>query len=190
MSGQQPQCSVVARLSRLRRLFHPGAFIGAAVLVTLGVASALALAAVPYPLLGRAAPDFALRAVVGSNVRLSEHQGEVVVLSFWGSRCEPCRAQLRALNESLGTYRSVGLAVLGISVDDDPTRALEFARGQTVEFPLLLDPKKAVGRQYEVDNLPMTLLVDRSGIVRYVHRDYSERQNALYLQELRALLNE
>ena len=47
-----------------------------------------------------------------------------------------------------------------------------------------------MSRSYEVDNLPMTVLIDRSGIVRYVLRDYSAESETLYLQQLRALLNE
>jgi peroxiredoxin len=160
-------------------------------LVSAGLfAGAAALAAAPYSLLGHEAPDFGLHAVAGSNVRLSEYRGEVVVLSFWGSRCAPCRTQLDALDKSLRTYQSAGLEVFGINVDDDQTRALEVAKSQSVSFALLLDPEKSVSRRYEVDNLPMTLLVDRSGIVRYVHRDYSGKEEALYLQQLRALLNE
>ncbi len=78
----------------------------------------------------------------------------------------------------------------GINVDDDQSRALEAAQGQAVTFALLLDPDKIVSRQYEVDNLPMTLLIDRGGIVRYVLRDYSAKSEDLYLRQLRALLNE
>jgi peroxiredoxin len=167
---------------------------GLVLAITLGLMLAAALnpasAAAPYPLLGREAPDFALHALVGSNVRLSEQRGQVVVLSFWGSRCAPCRTQLDALDKSLRTYQSVGLRVYGISVDDAPARALEFAQGQSVSFPLLLDPEKSVSRVYQVDNLPMTLLIDRGGVVRHVHRDYSAKEDALYLQQLRALLNE
>lgn len=148
------------------------------------------VAAAEYPLLGAQAPDFALRAFEGVNVRLSEHRGDVVVLSFWGSRCGPCRAQLEALDRSYETYRSAGLTVFGISVDDDPERAREFARARSVSFPLLHDPEKSVGRRYRIDNLPMTVLIDRNGAVRYVHRDYSPRSDARYLQQLRALLNE
>jgi len=154
------------------------------------VLGAPALADTGYSLLGHDAPDFALHAIAGGNVRLSEHRGDVVVLSFWGSRCTPCRAQLAALNRSLGTYRSAGLQVYGINVDDDQSRALAFAHGEAVTFALLLDPEKTVSRSYQVDNLPMTLLIDRSGMVRYVFRDYSAKNEDLYLQQLRALLNE
>ena len=188
MARTLQQRTAVPRSNGLRRL------VFVALCVVGGCLSAWALqpaqAAAPYRLLGREAPDFALHALVGSNVRLSEHRGEVVVLSFWGSRCSPCRMQLAALDQSLKTYSTVGLRVFGIGVDDDPTRSLEFAKGQSVEFPLLLDPTKDVSRRYQVDNLPMTLLIDRSGVVRHVHRDYSAKDDELYLQELRALLNE
>ena len=123
-------------------------------------------------------------------MRLSEHRGEVVVLSFWSSACDSCRKQLDALNRSLTTYRSAGLAVYGVGVDDVPARASEYARGLQVAFQMLLDPDKAVGRAYQVDNLPMTILIDRNGIVRYVLRDYTGASAALYLRQLRELLNE
>jgi len=176
------QRTAVPRSSGWRRLVFVALFVT-------GSLTALAAAA-PYSLLGHEAPDFALHAVVGTNVRLSEHLGEVVVLSFWGSSCGPCRTQLDALDKSLKTYQSVGLRVFGIGVDDDPARSLEFAKERSVAFPLLLDPQKDVSRRYQVDNLPMTVLIDRSGVVRHVHRDYSAKGDALYLQELRALLNE
>lgn len=171
----------------VRRLSWTWQYVLAAVLSAAAVAAA---GAAEYSLLGREAPDFALRAVEGSNVRLSEHRGEVVVLSFWGSRCGTCRAQLAALDRSLDTYSSAGLRVFGINVDDDQRAALESARSHDVRFPLLLDPQKDVSRRYVVDNLPMTVLIDRNGTIRHVHRDFSAKSEALYLNQLRALLNE
>jgi hypothetical protein len=55
---------------------------------------------------------------------------------------------------------------------------------------MLLDPGKDVSRAYQVDNLPMTVLIDRGGTVRRVHRDFGAKSDALYLNELRELLNE
>jgi peroxiredoxin len=160
-----------------------------ALVLTLAAAAGLA-AEPPYALVGRAAPDFALHAAAGDNVRLSEHRGEVVVLSFWSSRCTSCRTQLAALNRSFETYRSAGLSIYGVGVDDDPVQSRDFARSARVDFALLLDPAKEVSRSYQVDNLPMTVLIDRSGTVRYVLRDYSAASSTLYLQQLRMLLNE
>jgi len=160
-----------------------------AALAALG--AALSAPAQPtYALMGQPAPDFALHAAAGDNVRLSEHRGEVVVLSFWSSRCNSCRTQLAALNRSFQTYRSAGLEIYGVGVDDDPAQSREFARSAAVSFAMLLDPAKGVSRSYVVDNLPMTLLIDRNGVIRHVLRDYSAANETLYLQELRALLNE
>ncbi len=182
MSFQRPTGATLRR-------WCAGWLIAFALGQSLGAAAAFA-AGPTYELLGHEAPDFALRAVTGGNVRLSEHRGDVVVLSFWGSRCSSCRAQLEALNKTLATYRSAGLLVFGISVDDDPSRAVQFAHGQTVSFALLLDPEKNVSRTYQVDNLPMTVLIDRSGVVRHVIRDYNSKAQETYLQQLRGLLNE
>jgi peroxiredoxin len=170
---------------------RPRLVAGRCAAFALGVAGAAAVAAVPgYGLLNQAAPDFTLRAAAGSNVRLSEHRGEVVVVSFWSAGCGDCRAQLVALNRSLATYASAGLVVYGVGVDDDPVRAAEYAHDLRVAFPMLLDPSKSVARNYQVDILPMTVLIDRGGVVRNVVREYSRASEALYLQQLRMLLNE
>jgi len=173
---------------RRRDLARAGARLRPGVLALL---AATVVAAEPrYPLMGQAAPDFALHAAAGENVRLSEHRGEVIVVSFWSSRCTPCRSQLTSLNRSYQTYRSAGLQVYGVGVDDDPAQSREFAHSAQVGFAMLLDPAKGVARSYEVDELPMTVLIDRNGLIRYVLRDYSQANDTLYLQELRALLNE
>ena len=195
MSWQQPNPAwrdVAQRPVALR--WSAGACTGVTVLLgalglTLAAAAGLA-AEPPYALVGRAAPDFALHAAAGDNVRLSEHRGEVVVLSFWSSRCTSCRTQLTALNRSFATYRSAGLSIYGVGVDDDPVQSRDFARSARVGFALLLDPAKEVSRSYQVDNLPMTVLIDRNGTIRYVLRDYSDASSTLYLQQLRMLLNE
>ena len=184
MSLQRPDGPAARdRRSRVRL------FLQCAAVVLLGGGTA-ALAQRVYGLIARAAPDFTLHAVAGGNVRLSEHRGEVVVLSFWSSGCGTCRSQLDALNRSLATYRSAGLAVYGVGLDDVPARAADYARGVPVAFPMLLDPSKAVGRAYEVDNLPMTVLIDRNGTIRNVLRDFSMKSDDVYLQQLRVLLNE
>lgn len=139
---------------------------------------------------GLAAPDFALRAFAGSNVRLSEHIGQVVVISFWGVGCDACRGQLEALQQDFSRYGSQGLRVYGVEVADDQAEALHFARGTHVTFPLLLDPAKTVARLYDVDDLPMTVLIDRDGKIRQVVRDFTESSRRACEDELRTLLAE
>jgi peroxiredoxin len=149
-----------------------------------------ALAARPHAQPGLPAPDFALRALAGPNVRLSEHIGQVVVISFWGVGCDACRAQLEALGQDFSRYGSQGLRVYGVEVADDQTEALHFAHGTPVTFPLLLDPGKTVARLYDVDNLPMAVLIDRDGKIRQVVRDFNETSRRACEDELRTLLAE
>ncbi|HEY7890536.1 MAG TPA: TlpA disulfide reductase family protein [Steroidobacteraceae bacterium] len=139
---------------------------------------------------GLAAPDFALRAFAGPNVRLSEHIGQVVVISFWGVGCDACRGELAALQQDFGRYGAQGLRVYGVEVADDQVGALSFARGTHVTFPLLLDPAKTVARLYDVDSLPMTVLIGRDGKIRQVVRDFNETNRRACEDELRTLLAE
>jgi peroxiredoxin len=166
-----------------RRLF---AVVGLAVLAA---ATTAAARAADERLIGHAAPDFALPAVVGSNVRLSEYRGQAVIISFWSSRCSVCARQLALLDRLYRTYRSAGLVVLAVSVDDDPMRAEQYARAHVASFPLLLDTTKAVSRAYAIDRLPSTVLVDRSGVVRYRNND-DRADDSSYVVPIRALLDD
>ena len=164
--------------------------IDRAVPALLSLCAAFAVWAADSPLIGREAPDFALRAMAGDNMRLSEARGQVVLLSFFGSRCNTCRTQLAELDGVFRTYGPAGLVVYGVSIDDDATAVRSFATSVGVGFPLLADPGKVVGRDYSIDRLPTLVIVDRAGKVRYVHRDPKSRREPVYVRELRRLLDE
>ena len=150
----------------------------------------LPAAGAEYRLTGQAAPDFALRSAGGPNIRLSEHRGEVVLLAFFGSSCDQCGDQLAVLSRMVDTYKSAGLAALAVNVDDDQAKAAKFIAAHRASFPMLLDPAKTVARNYRVDNLPMLLLVDRAGAIRYAYRDFRSGDEARYLAQTRQLLDE
>lgn len=143
-----------------------------------------------HELIGKPAPDLVARGLTGQNVRISEHRGEVVVVSFWSGSCNTCRGQLEALDRIAKTYSSAGLTVIGVNLDDNLPRAEKFARAQDVQFPLLISAPENTGRDYRVDRLPMTVFVDRAGVLRSAHREFKARDEELYVRELRTLLNE
>jgi peroxiredoxin len=157
--------------------------------VVLAFAVAGSAFAASASLIGHPAPDFALPAVVGSNVRLSEYRGQPVLLSFWGSGCGACAKQLAILDKLYGTYRSAGLVVLGVSVDDNLQRAQQYAHAHAMSYPLLLDAPKDVSRAFVIDRLPTTVLIDRSGVVRYVHSDDGGDERS-YIAQIRTLLDD
>jgi len=159
------------------------------VLATLLLA-AVASGAQPYRLLGSAAPDFTLKATSGTNLRLAEYRGQVVMLAFWGSNCGQCGDQLEAVSRLVDTYGSAGLTALAVNVDDNVAAAARFAAAHPVGYPMLLDPQKQVARAYRVDNLPMLLLVDRSGTIRWAARDYKRDSDVGYQEQVRVLLDE
>lgn len=153
----------------------------------IGFASPLAHSAAPepgYALLGKPAPDFALHSEYGKNIRLSEHLGDVIVISFWSTHCPACWSQLESLDHSLQTYHAAGVQMYGVDVDGEGPTHTSFA------LSVLIDRDRLVSRSYEIDNLPMTVLIDRSGTIRYVHRGFTSRSEALVLQQLRSLLDE
>ena len=159
----------------------------AALLAVLGTAAGVSAA--PLSLVGRSAPDFALASYAGDNVRLSESLGQPVIIAFWGSSCSVCAAQLARLDRLYDTYRSSGLVVLAVSVDDDMQRADRYAHAHPMHFPVLLDPSKGVSRAYQIDRLPTTVLVDRSGVIRYLDDEY-RTNDASYVAQIRALLDD
>jgi peroxiredoxin len=138
------------------------------------------------PVAGSAAPDFALKATDGRNLRLSEYRGEVVVLAFWASWCGPCRDTLAQLNALPGAAGDQAPVVLGVNLEGDDARAAAVAQSLGLEFPTLLDSLQSVGRLYDVDRLPLTLLLDREGVVRgaWSQQSISGAEIARQIEEL------
>ncbi len=158
--------------------------------LVLGVAwTASSQAAVPT-LVGKDAPDFVLKAVDGSNLRLSEFRGQVVLVNFWARWAGDSRQEMPALNRINRTYERAGLVVLGISIDEDLRRSHEFADSMRVSYPLMFDAGSEIGRDYLLQKMPMTILIDRSGVVRYAHVGFKRGDDRIYLDHIRELLRE
>jgi peroxiredoxin len=137
-----------------------------------------------------AAPDFTLRSVGGANLRLAEQRGQVVLVNFWATWCGPCRQEMPHLNRLYDKYRSSGFVLLGVNIDDDPRAAADLAAKLGLRFPVLLDTDKQVSRVYDMSAMPATLLIDRDGRVRHIHRGYRDGVERTYEEQVRGLLKE
>ena len=135
-----------------------------------------------------AAPDFTLHAMGGSNLRLKEQRGRVVMVNFWATWCGPCRQEMPQLNRLYEKYKSSGFVLLGVNVDDDVAKAAELAAKLGVTFPVLLDTEKTVSKLYDVSTMPSTVIIDRDGKVRYVHKGYLTGYEDTYDKQVRELL--
>jgi peroxiredoxin len=155
-------------------------------------AALVACAAVPAVAIAPAtlAPDFTLRTMGGPNLRLQEQRGRVVLVNFWATWCAPCRKEMPHLNRLYEKYRASGFVLLGVNVDEDARNATELATKLGLKFPVLLDTDKKTSRLYDLSAMPATVLIDRDGRVRYVHRGYQDGYEDTYDKQVRELLKQ
>jgi peroxiredoxin len=167
----------------MRRTLFAGSLILSATLAASSIAAAPTI-------VGKDAPDFVLRGLDGRNVRLSEFRGQVVLVNFWTRSDGDSRQQMPALDRINITYQRAGLVVLGVSVDDDLRRSKEFAAAMGVSYPILFDTGSQIGKNYLLQKMPMTILVDRAGVVRYSAVGFKRGDERVYLDQIRELLRE
>ena len=89
------------------------------------------------------APDFTLKSLAGSNLRLEEYRGQVVLINFWASWCGPCRQEMPILDQLHQRYEDTGFAVLGVNVEGEVEPARKVLDRTPVSFPVLIDEGQA-----------------------------------------------
>jgi len=136
------------------------------------------------------ASDFTLKSQSGENLRLEEMRGDVILINFWASWCGPCRKEMPYLDELQSEFSGLGFTVLGINVEEDSNSAKEFIAELQVKFPVLFDNKQLVSELYNVDAMPTTVMVDRNGYQRLLHRGYVEGDEVAYRKIIKELIRE
>ena len=136
------------------------------------------------------APDFTLKSSSGKNLKLSEHRGEVVLLNFWASWCGPCRKEMPYLEQIQEKYSDYGFTVMGVNVEEDSSKAKKMLKDIPVSFPILYDTTNSVSKAYKVSAMPTTVIIDRDGNMRYLHKGYKSGDEATYKQWVKKLIRE
>jgi thiol-disulfide isomerase/thioredoxin len=119
--------------------------------------------------IGEPAPDFTLQAAGGETVRLADLRGRPLAINFWATWCEPCRAEMPALQRAADRYADQGFTVLAVNFDEAEADVLAFGEALGLTMPLLLDPGGAVQRLYRVIGYPTTYFVDDDGRLAAQH---------------------
>ena len=136
---------------------------------------------------GKPAPGFSLRTMDGTaTLSLGQLRGQVVVVDFWASWCAPCKRSLPQLAAMEANHP--GLKVIAINIDDERQKAVEFLRKNRVKLIALYDEKKDVVTTYDVPVMPSALIIDRKGVVRYVHVGYTDDDLDQFKREIQGLL--
>ena len=138
------------------------------------------------------APAFQLSGRDGKTINLAQFKGQVVMINFWATWCGPCRQEMPLLEDIYKKYKPMGFTMLAVNVEPD-SKAAEAWLGKLakpVTFPVAFDVDSKVSKLYKVETMPSTVLVDRKGNVRVLHRGYKTGDENFYLTQIRSMLKE
>jgi DsbE subfamily thiol:disulfide oxidoreductase len=126
--------------------------------------------------IGATAANFQLPALSGESVALSDYEGQVILVNTWATWCPPCKAEMPAIHEFYQAHQNDGFVVLAINSQEDAATVQRFINAQGFTFPVLLDTQASVLNQYKVRGLPTSFVIDRDGVIRYIHSGAITRQ--------------
>jgi peroxiredoxin len=120
------------------------------------------------PEIGQLASDFELNTLDGTTMRLSQFQGQAVIVNFWGTWCPPCVQEMPLL-EAVYSREQPELIILGVNEQDSLADARQFVADFNIRFPILVDKDGLVAEQYIVRGFPTTFFIDAEGVLQAQH---------------------
>lgn len=119
---------------------------------------------------GDAPPNFSLKMLnTGDRIIVSDLKDKVVLINFWGTWCKPCKREMPAIQSVYDKYQKYGFEVLAINLEESPFVVEQFFKQLDISFPILLDSKGEVSDEYNVYNLPASLLLGKDGKIKEIH---------------------
>jgi peroxiredoxin len=124
----------------------------------------------------KAAPDFELKDETGKDVRFSDFKGQVAIVNFWATWCEGCQLEIPWFVEFQKKYKERGLAIVGVSMDDDGWKAVTpWLKEKKINYAIVIG-NEASGKSYGLSAMPLTVLIDRNGKIASAHAGVINRQ--------------
>lgn len=159
-----------------------------AALVFLGAGAAVSAA--PVVGRGQAAPVMDLPTADGRTLSLGSLRGKVVLVDFWASWCGPCAAAFPAYEELFQEYRSRGLDVVAVNLDEKRTDADRFLASRPHAMDVVFDPSGRSAKAFGLEGMPTSFLIGRDGRIRFVHTGFTPGAVDSYRREIEQLLAE
>jgi len=139
------------------------------------------------------APAFTLKTISGESASLSDYKGKVVFVHFWASWCSPCKEELPKLNELAAAYDADEFKLLAITPDKSQkniSRFLEKYLTTPLAMQILCDPSGSVATAYRNRAMPMTFVLDKHGVIRFVHMGFQKNDETRWRMEIDQLRHE
>ena len=134
------------------------------------------------------ARDFTLKNLDGEEVSLRQFRGKYLLINFWATWCGPCKIEMPSLEELYRRFKSDKFDMLGISNDMFGARVVApYVKAKNITFPMLLDQRMTISRQFGIVSLPTTILIDPQGIIIGVLQgaeNWSNPETLLYFENL------
>lgn len=134
------------------------------------------------PVVGMAAPDFRLPDLTGGEQSLRQYRGKIVLVNFWATWCKPCTTEMPAMQTTYDRLRDRGFVVLAVNELEDEAKVREHIRAHSHTFPVLMDYDNRVANLYGVFGLPVSVFIDRAGVVQdYIKGGLLTEAKILYI---------
>ncbi len=126
-------------------------------------------------------PRVTLNDLNGNTVALpADFKGKVSLVHFWASWCTSCRLEIAALESIFGRYGNKSVIPCSVNIGESREAAESYIKNMKVSYPILLDPKSSIIRQYSISGIPTTYVLDRENVIQFriigeINRDGLER---------------
>ncbi|MGV3722606.1 MAG: peroxiredoxin family protein [Actinomycetota bacterium] len=141
------------------------------------------------PVVGKPAAAFELPQLNGKRLHLKALKGKVVLLNFWDFGCPSCNLEVKHLQRLHTKYQGKGLRVIGIAeLEPDPEKVKQFLEQYEATYTVVLDANQAVGKKYQVTAHPTTVILDRSGVIRFAHTGFLKGDEKMLEEAVQAVL--
>ncbi len=118
---------------------------------------------------GEPAIDFSIERFDGGSFQLSDHKGKPVLINFFASWCVACGTEVPVLAKVSPEYIKKGVVFVGVAINDTENKARKFIGKYNLSYATGLDKSGEIRRNYQIYGMPTTLLVDKQGIIKYLH---------------------
>lgn len=156
----------------------------------LGLGTTSGLLAVPADAggleIGKPAPPLVLNTLDGRKIATRDLIGQVVIITFWATWCDPCRAELPLLSAYAEAHKHQGLHVLGFSLDGPDDQAAVRRVAATLSFPVGLLGSAWAGGYGRIWRIPVSFVIDRTG--RLVDNGWNDPQRAWTPERLQRIV--